>query len=83
MQSAEELIERIKPISSQNLNQLIGIPLQTKMLADIYFEKVKNKEDFSNLILTNISELYNEFIESKIKIQFKRTWWVLGGGGGS
>jgi ankyrin repeat protein len=73
MQSAQDLIKRIKSISSENLNQLIGIPLQTKMLADIYFEKVKNKEDFSNLILTNIAELYNEFIESKIKIQFERT----------
>jgi ankyrin repeat protein len=73
MQTAEVLIERIKSISSQNLNQLIGIPLQTKMLADIYFEKMKNKEDSSDLILTNISVLYNEFIESKIKIQFKRT----------
>jgi ankyrin repeat protein len=72
-QSAEDLIKRIKSISSQNLNQLIGIPLQTKILADIYFERVKKREDFSNLILTNIAELYNEFIESKIKIQFERT----------
>jgi ankyrin repeat protein len=73
MQSAEELIERIKSISSDNLNQLIGIPLQTKMLADIYFERVKNKKDFSNLILTNIAVLYNEFIETKIKIQFNKS----------
>jgi hypothetical protein len=73
MQSAEDLINRIKSISSENLNQLIGIPLQTKMLADIYFERVKNKEEFSNLFLNNIAELYNEFIESKIRIQFKRT----------
>jgi hypothetical protein len=43
------------------------------MLADIYFERVKNKDDFSNLILTNIAELYNEFIETKIKIQFEKT----------
>jgi ankyrin repeat protein len=72
MQSAEDLIERIKSISSQNLNQLIGIPLQTKMLADIFHERVENQEDFSNLILSNIAELYNEFIESKIKIQYKK-----------
>jgi len=70
---AEEIVKRIKSISLENLNQLIGIPLQTKMLADIYFEKVKNKEDFSNLILNNISELYNGFVENKIKIQFERT----------
>jgi ankyrin repeat protein len=71
MQSAQDLIERINSVPFKNLNQLIGIPLQTKILADIYFERVKNKEDFSNLILTNIAELYNEFIESKIKIQYE------------
>jgi truncated hemoglobin YjbI len=71
MQSAQDFIERINSVPFKNLNQLIGIPLQTKILADIYFERVKNKEDFSNLILTNIAELYNEFIESKIKIQYE------------
>jgi ankyrin repeat protein len=71
MQSAEDLIERIKSISLDNLNELIGIPLQTKMLADIYFERVKNKQDFSDLILTNIAELYTEFIQSKIRIQYE------------
>jgi hypothetical protein len=72
MQSAKNLIKRIKTISSDNLNQLIGIPLQTKMLADIYFEKVVKLEDFSNLILNNISEMYNDFVETKIKIQYKK-----------
>jgi ankyrin repeat protein len=72
MQSAEDLIKKIKSISSENLNQLIGIPLQTKMLADIFHERVKNKDDFSKLILENIAELYNEFIKSKIKIQYKK-----------
>jgi ankyrin repeat protein len=71
-QSAEVLIERIKLISSQSLNELIGIPLQTRMLADIYFEKAKNKQEFSQIILTNIADLYNQFIESKIKIQYKK-----------
>jgi ankyrin repeat protein len=73
MQSAEDLIERIKSISSQSLNELIGIPLQTKMLADIYFDKVKDEKEFSQIILTNIADLYNQFIESKIEIQFERT----------
>jgi ankyrin repeat protein len=71
-QSAEVLIKRIKSISSQSLNELIGIPLQTKMLADIYFEKVKDEKEFSQIILTNIADLYNQFIESKIKIQYKK-----------
>ncbi len=43
------------------------------MLADIYFEKVKDEEEFSQIILTNIADLYNQFIESKIEIQFERT----------
>jgi len=68
-----DLIERIKSISPQSLNELIGIPLQTRMLADIYFEKVKNGEEFSKIILTDIADLYNQFIESKIEIHFKRT----------
>jgi ankyrin repeat protein len=72
-QSAEYLITRIKAISSQSLNELIGIPLQTKMLADIYFEKVKDEKEFSQIILTNIADLYNQFIESKIEIRFERT----------
>jgi ankyrin repeat protein len=71
-QNAEYLIERIKSMPSQSLNELIGIPLQTKMLADIYFERVKNNEDFSHLKLNNIAELYNEFIESKIRYQVER-----------
>ena len=74
MQSAEDLIVTIKTNRySQNLNELIGIPLQTKILADIYFENAKNKQVFSNSILSNIGELYNEFIESKIIIQFETT----------
>jgi ankyrin repeat protein len=71
-QSAEDLIKKIKAISSQSLNELIGIPLQTRMLADIYLEKVKDEEEFSNLVLTNIADLYNQFIESKTKIQYKK-----------
>jgi ankyrin repeat protein len=73
MQSAEDLIKRIKSISSQNLNQLIGIPLQTKLMAYIYFERVKNQDDFSKLILENIAQLYIEFIENKIRIQFNKS----------
>ena len=42
------------------------------MLADIYFEKVKDEKEFSKIILTNIADLYNQFIESKIEIQFER-----------
>jgi hypothetical protein len=64
-QSAEELSLKIKSIK---LNKLIGIPLQTKMLADIYCDR-----DFSTIKIANIADLYNEFVESKIVIQFERT----------
>ena len=67
MHSAEELITKIKSILKENINQFIGIPLQTKMLADIFIDKEK---DFSNIEITNVAELYNEFVEKKIKIQF-------------
>jgi hypothetical protein len=38
--SAEELISKLKSIT--NITQLIGIPLQTNMIADIYFENAVN-----------------------------------------
>jgi ankyrin repeat protein len=67
-QSAEDLITKIKSFLSKNINQLIGIPLQTKMLADIFIDKEK---DFSNIEITNIAELYHHFLEGKIKIQIE------------
>jgi ankyrin repeat protein len=71
-QLAEDLVARIKSNrTSQSLNELIGIPLQTKMLDDIYFEKIKDDKDFSNLILVNLTDLYTQFIESKIRIQYE------------
>jgi hypothetical protein len=66
IQSALYLIKQT--ILSQNLNQLIGIPLQIKMLADIFIDKEK---DFSNIEITNIADLYEEFIKKKITIQFE------------
>jgi ankyrin repeat protein len=67
-QSAEDLITKIKSFLSKNIYQLIGIPLQTKMLADIFVDKEK---DFSKIEITNIAELYHHFLESKIKIQIE------------
>jgi hypothetical protein len=63
-QSARDLINDLKSI---NLNQFIGIPLQTKMLADIYFD-----HDFSNIKIANLADLYNEFIESNFRIQVEK-----------
>jgi hypothetical protein len=66
MKPAEDLIARIKSFPTQSLNQLIGIPLQTKMLADIFADK-----DFLSIKITNIADLYNEFLEKKVRIQYE------------
>ena len=58
MQSVEELIKKIQSIHSENINQFIGIPLQTKMLAEIFIDKDK---DFTKIDITNVADLYNEF----------------------
>ena len=57
--------------TSQNarISQLIGIPLQTKMIGDIFYDKLDSKEEFSKTKLVNLADLYHEFIETKIKIQ--------------
>jgi hypothetical protein len=62
-QTAEDLIAQLKSIG---ITQLIGIPLQIKMLADIYFEKING-----SIRIINFAYLYHEFIEAKIRIQIK------------
>jgi hypothetical protein len=66
---ASLLISQVKSKLTKNIIDLIGIPLQTKMLADIFIDK--DKHDLSTLEITNIAQLYNEFIETKIKIQIE------------
>jgi ankyrin repeat protein len=76
---AEDLIVKMKISLTAEISELIGIPLQTKMLADIYFGQLKSQlnsgENENNLNskieINNIAELYNEFVETKIKIRFK------------
>jgi len=72
-QTAEDLIKKIKSILSENISQLIGIPLQTQILADIFFGQVKGKreDELSNLKIANIANLFNQFIETKIRIQYE------------
>jgi ankyrin repeat protein len=69
MKSAEDLLAQIKSSLTENITQLIGIPLQTKMLADVYFQRIN--EQASAIKITNIADLYSEFIETKIKIRFE------------
>jgi hypothetical protein len=68
-QSAQDLITQINSIISANINKLIGIPLQTKMLADIYVGK--KEEDLSRIELANVAVLYHHFLETKIRIQYE------------
>ena len=68
--AAGKLIDQAKLNLTDDISKLIGIPLQTKMLGDIFFEQVKKEEDFEYLKITNIADLYAEFIEAKITIQF-------------
>jgi len=70
VKSAEDLLTQINSSLTKNITQLIGIPLQTKMVADIYFEHITNiNEQASAIKITNIAGLYSKFIETKIKIQ--------------
>jgi ankyrin repeat protein len=64
---AEELITKMKSSLTGNIVQLIGIPLQTKMIAEIYL----NKLNFDDIKINNIAELYHEFVETKFKIKFE------------
>ena len=68
--SAEELLAKLKSIHTTNITQLIGIPLQTKMIADIYFENAinnktsKDDDDDAQEIRVNnlavVSQVYRE-----------------------
>jgi ankyrin repeat protein len=64
----------IKSVMSERLNQFMVIPLQAKMLADLL---IQNDTDFLIKHITNIADLYGEFIECKIKIQPKRESFYL------
>jgi ankyrin repeat protein len=70
--AAKKLIRQVKSSLTEKISELIGIPLQTKMLADIYFEQInENEKTYSKVKITNIADLYNEFVESKIRIQLE------------
>jgi ankyrin repeat protein len=68
--AAQYLTMRIKSLlSSENISELIGVPLQTKMLADIFIDKKEG--DFSKLDIANVADLYEHFLETKIRIQYE------------
>ena len=64
--TAQVLLEKIESSFTKNISQLIGIPLQAKMLADIYPEG-----NVERIRIKNIADMYHEFIEKKFNIQFE------------
>ncbi len=68
---AQKLIANIKSSLTNSITQLIGIPLQTKMIAEIYLDKLNSDEDLENVNVDNISCLYQEFVETKFKIKLR------------
>ena len=66
---AAELVRKVKTSLNARLSEFIGIPLQIKMMADIFYDKIESNED--NTKLENIANLYHEFIEKKIKIKIE------------
>ena len=72
LHAADELITQIKSSSptGKSIKQFIGIPLQTKMLSDIFSEQIQG-DACSHLKINSIAELYKEFVESKIRIQYE------------
>ena len=69
--SAKDLVEKVRSSLNSKISEIIGIPLQTKMIGDIYFDKLDSKEDFSEIELSNIADLYEKFVEKKFNIQFE------------
>lgn len=68
-----DLIKKLNASLTQNINQLIGIPLQTEMLGDIFLDELNSGSpgDFSKIKIDNISDLYHTFIEKKINVRFE------------
>jgi ankyrin repeat protein len=71
---ARELVDIVRSSLSAKISEFIGIPLQTKMIADIYFYKLDSKEDFSAINLSNMADLFDNFVEKKFDIQFEEKW---------
>ena len=69
---AEVLIKKMNSTLNKRIGDLIGIPLQTKMIADIFSDKLElNKDITLSYKIDNIADLYKKFIEKKIEIKYK------------
>jgi hypothetical protein len=81
-QFAEDLVVKMRKSLSSEISDLIGIPLQTKMLADVYFEELnsrpEDREEATKVEIINIADLYHYFLETKIKIRFREKRQIKG-----
>ena len=71
MNLANKLITKLKSTMTNDIDQLIGIPLQTKMIAEIYCDIINSEKDLNSIELNNISDLYHEFVERKFNIHYE------------
>jgi hypothetical protein len=72
-QKTEELIRNLKntELFNETIRNLIGIPLQTRMIADIFMDELNNSME---LKINNLSDLYDMFIETKLRIKFEEKY---------
>ena len=64
---ARKIIENFNKMPFTNkIDELIGIPLQTKMIAEIYQNDLKR----DLILFKNLADLYKQFIEKKFEIKF-------------
>ena len=69
--SAQFLIKKVRSSLNQRISDLIGIPLQTKMIADIFFDKLGSNDSFETEVIGSIADLYKKFVEKKIVIGYE------------
>jgi hypothetical protein len=71
--AAFKLSSQVNLRLTQHIHQLIGIPLQTKMLADIYFNKINDTNDDSifRIVFNNMGDLYRQFVETLVRDHLK------------
>ena len=56
--SAQVLIIKVRSSLNQRIGDLIGIPLQTKMITDIFFDRLGTNDLFETVNIGNIADFY-------------------------
>jgi ankyrin repeat protein len=83
-QFAQDLVVKMRKSLTPQISGLIGIPLQTKMLADVFLEEFysrtegRDEEEAPRVEIVNIAVLYHQFVETKVKIRFREKRQIKG-----